>query len=783
MRTCAADPNGCLDWSGWSDCADGFCADAQSCGSCDDGCGPAGATDCSAGRIRTCVADAHGCLTWGDWSDCADGFCADATTCGFCDDGCGPAGASECADGRERTCAADPNGCLDWSGWSDCADGFCADARSCGTCDDGCGPVGASECAGGRMRSCVADQNGCLDWGDWSDCAEGFCADGATCGSCDVCEPIEHCGGVLVGDARYVTIGQALAAAPDEATVQVCPGTYHETLQLERPVHLVGVAGSEQTIVDAQRAQENVVTVGDPDDVDERHFSISGLTIQGGLNDGLTAAEPNLHLTLTDCRLRGNDARGVRLAGRLYEGRLQASLTDVVIEGNGFEEQGISGMTLVHADVVGLRVSLRGNVGAAAGGLACSGNSDIVLTDSRIAGNSKLGAYELPGAAGGIDLGHPGCRFEGVNVDLGFGDEDNQYADVVVEPEQYFYTSIYAHFAAGEHLVCDTASGRCEQLQPPPVAAGPTADHCAGADPVDVNGLATYATIAAALRRAPPGSWVSVCAGSYTEDLHIGRPAHLIGVAGSAATSIQGSGAASTPVIWLEGDTYAGQEVPPIAVHLEGLSISGGSRGGVAGGDRVALELIECLLTGNDRGGLRLVAGLGDEHSAALLEDVAVTDNSDGGIFLQSSDLTGQQVVVTGNSYPYGDGGGILMINERPTLELSDSLIADNSAHGGGGIAIFGMSIEASVTLTDCALLRNTATDGGGGAILIEENADAPTISTSNTDFGQAADDNSPDDIFFDSYYDQYDALYDAFGAGENLYCHEWGDSFVCEGG
>ncbi|MBN2493610.1 MAG: hypothetical protein JXR96_03375, partial [Deltaproteobacteria bacterium] len=86
IRSCEADEHGCLGWGAYADCASGFCdQDGVGCGDCDDRCSPAGATDCAAGRIRICEADGDGCLDWGEYTDCDDGFCADGQTCGVCE--------------------------------------------------------------------------------------------------------------------------------------------------------------------------------------------------------------------------------------------------------------------------------------------------------------------------------------------------------------------------------------------------------------------------------------------------------------------------------------------------------------------------------------------------------------------------------------------------------------------------------------------------------------------------------------------------------------------------
>ncbi|MGI5861222.1 MAG: hypothetical protein ACOX6T_04085 [Myxococcales bacterium] len=68
------------------------------------------------GQRRTCEADANGCLAWSSWSACADGFCINVSSCGTCSHQCVTDGQTECADGALRTCSADTNGCRKWTG-------------------------------------------------------------------------------------------------------------------------------------------------------------------------------------------------------------------------------------------------------------------------------------------------------------------------------------------------------------------------------------------------------------------------------------------------------------------------------------------------------------------------------------------------------------------------------------------------------------------------------------------------------------------------------------------
>ena len=73
----------------------------------------------------------------------------------------------------------------------------------------------------------------------------------------------------------YETISEALAAAPDQAIIEIAPGTYAESLVIDRPVSLRPAASGEVLLKPA--GDEAVIAVEDTHSV-----SIEGLTIVGG---------------------------------------------------------------------------------------------------------------------------------------------------------------------------------------------------------------------------------------------------------------------------------------------------------------------------------------------------------------------------------------------------------------------------------------------------------------------------------------------------------------------
>jgi len=181
-----ADQTGCLDWSEYTACAEGFCEDEFVCGGCVNPC-TMGASECvlASGMIRYCEPNQHGCLVWGGYSGCEDGFCENETTCGTCQNACSPEGAIACADGDYRICIADDNGCLIWGPDQACDQGACASTELCLECfdldQDGHNAVGAA---------CPAGDDNCDDDpGNWtaSGCANCVDNDGDLYGAdCDI---------------------------------------------------------------------------------------------------------------------------------------------------------------------------------------------------------------------------------------------------------------------------------------------------------------------------------------------------------------------------------------------------------------------------------------------------------------------------------------------------------------------------------------------------------------------------------------------------------------------
>ena len=97
---------------------------------CDDRCPSVGTSECRGGELRTCQ-EIEGCLDWSGLSSCASGFCADGATCGNCSTECSMS-ARECSGGLLRVCEIDERGCSVWSAWAPCPGADCANSEQCG---------------------------------------------------------------------------------------------------------------------------------------------------------------------------------------------------------------------------------------------------------------------------------------------------------------------------------------------------------------------------------------------------------------------------------------------------------------------------------------------------------------------------------------------------------------------------------------------------------------------------------------------------------------------------
>ncbi len=249
----------------------------------------------------------------------------------------------------------------------------------------------------------------------------------------------------------------------------------------------------------------------------------------------------------------------------------------------------------------------------------------------------------------------------------------------------------------------------------------------------------SYSVLQDAIADASLGDTVSVCAGTWAEALVIDRDLTVVGVEGATATIID----AGSPTVATSTVTVSNANAV-----LEGLTLTGGTGswndgntwgGGLSAGTATGVELIDCVVEGNqaDFGGG--VAGPSIYPRGLTLTDTVIRDNeaafAGGGFLIFHGALAGTEV--SGNSAPYGGGGAVFYWDVTAD---ADTVIQDNQASdAGGGVYIWD---EGQFLVTGTSLLRNTAMSSGGAIHLDDGAADG-----AGCDLGTGADDNSPDDI------------------------------------
>jgi predicted outer membrane repeat protein len=200
------------------------------------------------------------------------------------------------------------------------------------------------------------------------------------------------------------------------------------------------------------------------------------------------------------------------------------------------------------------------------------------------------------------------------------------------------------------------------------------------------------------------------------------------------------------------------------------LSGNSAQLGGGIATNSTALDLGMVQISGNDAdyGGGIYAEGtdIGGTKDTEISGNTATL--SGGGAYLTTSSL--DTASLTGNSAAYGgaafvevsstisnakmegnsasDYGGAIMVYAGTKLAL-DSVSLDGNRAGsyGGGILV---DINSGVSMTSCEVLSNTAGSVGGGLFLNTGPSVGTTSFTSTTsDWGTGASDNSTDDVYF----------------------------------
>ncbi|MDQ2653898.1 MAG: hypothetical protein M3Z20_12765 [Chloroflexota bacterium] len=243
-----------------------------------------------------------------------------------------------------------------------------------------------------------------------------------------------------------------------------------------------------------------------------------------------------------------------------------------------------------------------------------------------------------------------------------------------------------------------------------------------------------FPTVQGAIMGAKAGATITVCPGTYREDLAIAADVRLVG-AGADSTILQGSGTLSVVRNFSQ------------RVTLEHLRITGGAAAYGAGIDNSGdMTLNTCTVTGNHA----LIGGGG-------IRNAVNTQSPNGGkLRLTNCTVNGNRV----GTEEDGGGGGGGISNVLGAVTLTNTVISDNVTGPGvsgppddpvviefpsvgGGIKNDG----GSVTLIGSQVRGNRGDYGGGirndGGVVTLDAASRVTGNTANDDEGGGGIDNS----------------------------------------
>ncbi len=242
---------------------------------------------------------------------------------------------------------------------------------------------------------------------------------------------------------------------------------------------------------------------------------------------------------------------------------------------------------------------------------------------------------------------------------------------------------------------------------------------------VNPDGSGDATTITAGLALAGSGDEVDVAGGTYTEDVVLPAvPVTLVGVEGSAVTTIIGLGDGSVVTVADAGAT---------GTEVRGFTITGGDCTAFEAGDgvcaglavsRATVDLSDLVVTGTVAGPGVELDGVGpstvtdvqsDENDGGLyldedyrdfvtLTDVEASGNTGSGLWLYEADVAGDAVTVEDNEYAgvYG---------QLATFDCDECTISGNTGNWYAGVLIFD---DGWISLTRSTISNNTP--GGIGA-------------------------------------------------------------------
>lgn len=214
----------------------------------------------------------------------------------------------------------------------------------------------------------------------------------------------------------FCSISLALAFASDGDTIHVAPGTYQESLLLNKDITLIGTGGEQVTILDGTGSVRLIEVLA------SSIVQLRGWTIQGGYvaSDGGAGirVRPGSSLDLSDCTVRDNVAHHGNGAGILVDGGAALMLTNATVRDNTAVQEvtyvsryswdclaGYGGGILNYGSTVIHGSQITANQGAIGGGIFQAAG-DMTLSNSTVSANqanpcNKLYVYH-DGNGGGV---------------------------------------------------------------------------------------------------------------------------------------------------------------------------------------------------------------------------------------------------------------------------------------------------------------------------------------------------------------------------------------------
>jgi predicted outer membrane repeat protein len=218
---------------------------------------------------------------------------------------------------------------------------------------------------------------------------------------------------------------------------------------------------------------------------------------------------------------------------------------------------------------------------------------------------------------------------------------------------------------------------------------------------VGLDGVAAFATIQAALDEARNGSVVSVCRGTYEENLETNRAVTIVGTDGKDETTIDAHTAGAALIATGESIEIRGFTFLNGIADRSGDYPYGGALNLIDVDDEATIE--DCDFVGNAAS--TSIDGVSRGYGGAVLGPL------------------GGKLVVRRSLFDDNHAGGAGGAIYAAELELEDVDILENSADAGGGIFIDANALYTSspvpVTLEGTTVADNTANANGGGMYVL----------------------------------------------------------------